>query len=212
MTLKKKILSIVIFAAVMMSVGIGASQYINMTSFKNKMIEKTGQEVVDNTKDFIKSNVKLAIAVAKRIYDESKKSGLDKKTIEKKIISTLSTIRYGKNSNGYFFAYKQDGRGNTYFAFHGVKPHLNGRKTDINKPDIKGNRFRAKLIESAKKGGGFAKYYYKKPSSGKIIPKIAYAEMLPELGWVIVTGAYLDDVEKKSSEISKNIEEQKQTS
>ena len=210
MTLKKKMLGFVILATTMMSVGIGVSQYINMTSFKNKMIEKSSKEVVDNTKELIKSNVKLAITVAKHII-ESEKDKISKKSIEKKIISALSAMRYGKNSNGYFFAYKQDLSGNTYFAFHSVKPRLNGKKTNINKPDIKGNVFRAKLIEAAKNGGGFAKYYYKKPSSGKIIPKIAYAQMLPELGWVIVTGAYLDDVAKKSEEISKDIEEEIKT-
>ena len=210
MTLKKKMLGFVILATTMMSVGIGVSQYINMTNFKNKMIEKSSEEVVDNTKELIKSNVKLAITVAKHII-ESEKDKISKKSIEKKIISALSAMRYGKNSNGYFFAYKQDLSGNTYFAFHSVKPRLNGKKTNINKPDIKGNVFRAKLIEAAKNGGGFAKYYYKKPSSGKIIPKIAYAQMLPELGWVIVTGAYLDDVAKKSEEISKDIEEEIKT-
>jgi len=208
MTLKRKMLGFVVLATTMMSIGIGVSQYINMTNFEDKMIEKTSEDVVSNTKELIKSNVKLAITVANHIIKESKKNNIDKKDIEKKIISTLSDMRYGKNSNGYFFAYKQDLSGNTYFAFHSIKPRLNGKKTNINKPDIKGNVFRAKLIEAAKNGGGFAKYYYKKPSSGKILPKIAYAQMLPELRWIVVTGAYLDDVEKKSEEISKEIEEQ----
>ena len=114
--------------------------------------------------------------------------------LEKKLISVLGQMRYGEHKNGYFFAYKWDKNGNYYFAFHGTKPYLNGKKTDINKPDVKGNRFRAKLIEAAKQGGGFVKYYYKKPSTGQIEPKLAYAVLIPKVNWVLVSGIYLDRV------------------
>ena len=127
--------------------------------------------------------------------------------IKSTIIKTLGSLRYGKDKNGYFFAYALKG-GKVYFAFHGVKPRLNGKETDINKPDIKGNKFRAKLIEVAKNGGGYAKYYYKQPSTGKIIPKIAYAKYIPELNWVLVTGTYLDDVAKKADKLKQKIGDQ----
>ena len=81
--------------------------------------------------------------------------------MEHNIITTLSAMRYGKHKDGYFFAYKQDDKGNTYFAFHGTKTRLNGKKTDIHKPDAKGNIFREQLIKVAKNGGGFVRYYYK---------------------------------------------------
>ena len=211
MTLKQKILGIVIVAGVVMSLGTGIGQYVSLESFKDQMIEKSTNEVIENTKAFIKSNVNLAISVAKHIVKEAKRDGLSKKDIEQKVILTLSGMRYGEKLNGYFFAYKQDVSGNTYFAFHGIKHRLNGKKTNIYKPDIKGNKFRAKLIEAAKAGGGFARYYYKKPSSGKIVPKIAYAQLLHELGWVVVTGAYLDDVEKKSNEVVSDIKNEIKT-
>jgi len=207
MTLKNKILIFVVFTTMIMSLGIGISQYINMTNFEDMMVKKSREEVVRNTKELIKNNVEFAIKIAKYIIKDSKDIGLDKATMEELVINALTSIRYGKKRDGYFFAYKQDLKGNTYFAFHSVKTHLNGKKTDINKPDIKGNVFRAKLIEVAKNGGGFARYYYKKPSTGKIIPKIAYAQMLPEFGWVIVTGAYLDDIERKTNEVSKDIKD-----
>jgi len=118
-----------------------------------------------------------------------------KNLMQNKIINSLSMMRYG--NNGYFFAYKWDKNGNYYFAFHGVKHYLNGKKTDINKPDVKGNVFRKKLIEAGKNGGGFVEYYYKKPSTGKIVKKLAYAKEIPELHWVLVTGVYLDKIDKE---------------
>ena len=121
------------------------------------------------------------------------------------IIQTIGNLRYGKNNDGYFFAYELKGN-KVYFAFHGVKHHLNGKETDINKPDVKGNKFRAKLIEVAKEGGGFVTYYYKKPSTGKIVPKIAYAKYIPQLHWVLVTGVYLDDIYKAEAKLKNEIE------
>ena len=56
MTLKKKMLEI------------GISQYINLNNFKVQMIKKTTNEVVENTKSFTKSNVNLAISVARHIF------------------------------------------------------------------------------------------------------------------------------------------------
>jgi len=126
--------------------------------------------------------------------------------IKQKIINNLSSMRYGKNKDGYLFAYTWDKKGNYYFAFHGVKKYLNGKKTNIYKPDIKGKVFRAKLIKYAKEGGGYVTYYYKKPSSGKIVEKIAYAKLIPQLNWVLVSGAYLDDVEKYANLIEKRIQ------
>ena len=125
-----------------------------------------------------------------------------------KIISTLSSMRYGKNRDGYFFAYKQDKDNNTYFAFHSIKSHLNGKKTNINKPDVKGTKFRAKLIEAAKHGGGFVKYYYQKPSPGKIVSKIAYAKKIPEINWILVTGIYLDEAERRAVELKNKMSKQ----
>jgi methyl-accepting chemotaxis protein len=115
-----------------------------------------------------------------------------KENIKNEVINILSNMRYGAQNNGYLFAYTEKNR-NYYFAFHAVKPRLNGKKTDITKPDIKGFAFRKALIEGAKKSdNNFVTYYYKKPSTGKIVKKLAYSKYIPELNWVLVSGVYLD--------------------
>jgi methyl-accepting chemotaxis protein len=125
--------------------------------------------------------------------------------IKAKIIKILSSMRYGKHKDGYLFAYTWDKNGNYYFAFHGVKKRLNGKKTNIYKPDITGKKFRAELINVGKNGGGFVTYHYKKPSTGKIVEKLAYAKYIPELNWVLVSGAYLDDIQKHALMIKNRI-------
>ncbi len=126
----------------------------------------------------------------------------NKETITREI---LQNLRYGKN--GYFFGYKvQDG--NYYFAFHGIKHHLAGKKTNIDKPDVKGNKFRRKLIEGAMKNenkGVYVRYHYLNPKTNKISEKIAYAKYFKDWNWVIATGKYLDDIDAMVSREKKNI-------
>jgi methyl-accepting chemotaxis protein len=122
-----------------------------------------------------------------------------------KAIEIIENLRYGKN--GYFFGYKIE-NGKYYFAFHGIKHYLAGKETDIEKPDIKGNKFRKKLIEGAIKNGEkgvFVKYYYLNPKTKKVSPKIAYAKYFKEWNWVIATGKYLDDINKVISKENKLI-------
>ena len=123
-----------------------------------------------------------------------------KNKIRNNVIATLSHMKYGKNNDGYFFAYTQKD-GKTYFAFHGVKSRLNGKQTDITKPDMKGFPFRKALIDGAKDDNNFVTYYYKKPSTGKIVKKLAYAKYIPALNWVLVSGVYLDDLQNSIKSI-----------
>ena len=68
------------------------------------------------------------------------------------------------------------------------------------------------LTEQAKKGGGFYRYEWIKPSTGRDTPKIAYAEEYKEWGWIIATGTYIDDIiteEKKRTEEIREIHKHK---
>ena len=113
-------------------------------------------------------------------------------------------LRYN-NKTGYFFAYEK--KGNDYIiAFDAVSPKSEGKIVDLSKPDIKGFPFRKALIEKAEQGGGLVEYYYAKPDTKKIIRKMAYAMKCHGWSWVIVTGIYVDDIERNLDEIKNNID------
>ena len=201
MTLKNKLLAIVVASIAVTVTLLSLILTYDLKVLEDDLIHDSKQDLLNTTKSTIKSNINLAVSAANSILN---KNNIQNK--EKIIIDMLSAMRYGKNNDGYFFAYKWDKKGNYYFAFHGVKKHLNGKKTNINKPDVKGNRFRAKLIEVGKNGGGFVEYHYKKPSTGQIVPKLAYAKLIPSLNWVIVTGVYIDDIQNKIDKMKTKID------
>lgn len=68
--------------------------------------------------------------------------------------------------------------------------------------DSNGNYFVQSFIEKAKNGGGFVKYDFGMPDNpDRIEPKIAYAEMDPYWGWVIVPSSYMMDFNKNANQM-----------
>ena len=194
MKLKSKIMLIVAGAVALVALSLSLLVVFDLNHLKHDSDNDFKHNLLQSIKTSIRSNVEMAAGVINSVINND-----NIKNKKETAIKILSNMRYGKHKNGYFFAYTSDKNGNYYFAFHGVKSKLNGKKTNILKPDVKGNVFRKQLIDVAKNGGGFVTYYYKKPSTGKIVKKIAYAKYIPQLNWVLVTGTYVDSINKKIS-------------
>lgn len=154
-------------------------------------IENSNESLLSGKRGLIQKMTSMAHQIAETVETEEE------------AIRELSAVRYNKGS-GYFFAYKKIGS-DYYFSFHGTKARLNGKKTNILKPDIKGFAFRKALIDAAERndGGGFAEYHYQNPKSKVISKKIAFAKKLKKWGWYIVTGVYMDDIAKEIEQIKK---------
>ena len=99
----------------------------------------------------------------------------------------LHRLDYG--NDGYFFVYDLQGN----LLVHSRKPEMIG-KNRLDYRDINGYPTIAMLIRKAREGGGFVQYATEKPSTGKPAVKLTRAVLLPNWGWVLGTGIYLDDV------------------
>jgi signal transduction histidine kinase len=117
---------------------------------------------------------------------------------------TLSAIRYG-DEDGYIFAFTFDGE----TTVHPGQPQLVGQNM-IDMQDSNGTEVIAELIKAARNGGGFVEYHWHKPSVDEELPKLSYATALHELGWMIGTGFYIDDIDssinKLQSEVDNKVE------
>jgi two-component system, NarL family, sensor kinase len=93
--------------------------------------------------------------------------------------------------DGYFFLYDRDG----VCLVHPRQPELVGKNLQ-SLVDARGRRVIPSLIETARSGGGFQHYAWKKPSTGLVTEKLGYVSLLEPWGWIVGTGVYLDDVER----------------
>ncbi len=103
-------------------------------------------------------------------------------------LRALAGLNYG--NDGYFFVYRLDGTA----LMHSRQPELIGRNLWQLK-DAQGRATIQALLAKAKAGGGYVEYQWRKPSSGQMAPKLGYVVMLPQWGWMMGTGLYLDDIE-----------------
>ncbi len=115
------------------------------------------------------------------------------KELQKKILKTINSIRYGKDRSGYMFIYNSKG----ICVLHAAKPSLVGKNLYEFK-DKKGNYVIKDLIKAADSSsdGGFFQYFWPKPGSDTPIAKISFARKLKGWDWNIGTGSYTDDIDK----------------
>ncbi|WP_395406947.1 cache domain-containing protein [Pseudoduganella sp. UC29_106] len=134
------------------------------------------------------AELKHYVALASHSISHLVKSGRnDRATLDeaKRILSTLS---FG--DDGYFFVY--DMKGNS--LMHPRQPELVGQNL-FELRDEEGTPTIQRLLATAADGGGLVRYKWVKPSSHKSAPKLGYVMHIPEWGWMMGTGIYLDDVE-----------------
>ena len=139
----------------------------------------------------LKHYVVLAAHSIAHLYE----SGRNDAAAQNEAKRILSTLSFG--DDGYFFVY--DMQGNS--LMHPRQPELVGRNL-WGVTDEAGSLTIQRLIERAgNAGGGFERYSWVKPSSGKPAPKLGYVIALPRWGWMIGTGIYLDDVERALAKV-----------
>ena len=109
---------------------------------------------------------------------------------------TLARLDFG--TDGYFFLYDLRGRN----LMHPRQPELVGRDLwDLT--DSGGQPTIQKLVAAAQAGGGFVRYMWDKPSTHQSVPMLGYVEPIPQWGWMVGTGLYLDDIEQTLREIDR---------
>jgi methyl-accepting chemotaxis protein len=150
------------------------------------------------------SLLKNELVSVKSLIDNVLSKNQDTQTAKTQIIDLLSGIRYLEDKSGYFFAYEKKDDG-YYYGFHPIKPELNDKKTDITEPDVKGYAFREDLIKYAK-DDKYVTYSYERPKTKEIVQKMASSIYIPQLNWTIVTGIYVDDIEKQISVLSNQVD------
>lgn len=116
------------------------------------------------------------------------------------IRQAVSKTRFEGDQSGYFYVQKGQ-----IIVVHPLKKELEGKDSSGIK-DKNGIAIGVELLAKAKAGGGFLNYVWDKPGAGET-PKLSYAEMIPGTDYFVVTGVYLDNVEKIQSKVMGDIKE-----
>jgi two-component system NarL family sensor kinase len=174
MKLKAKIvlLAIVPFLAAIVSIETGVRQ--QATALAERQHAATQAAYLASKEIELKHYVELATSAIAPLYDAGRDNARDDALLRTRALEVLEKMDFGKD--GYFFVYDMHGRS----LMHPREPDLVGR-------DLWALRDR--------QGGGYVRYLWHRPSTGKIASKLGYVVPLERWGWMIGTGIYLDDVD-----------------
>lgn len=106
------------------------------------------------------------------------------------VLERIADMRY--DGHQYFWVNAMDGT----MLMHPVKPELNGTSV-LELVDTFGERIFVNMIDIVRReGGGFYQYSWSTPQSPEPRQKISFVQGIPDWGWVVGSGVYIDDVEE----------------
>jgi methyl-accepting chemotaxis protein len=199
MSVKQRITILALVAVATFAVVVGAFSAWGIARTFGEVADDVHAGLIAEKQKALKDQVDGACAVIRAAAAD----GNDEARTE--AANLAAAMRYAGGS-GYFFAYEPDPEGGYRFAFHGTKAKLWGKHADLSKPDVKGFAFREALIAAGRSGGDFVTYHYEKPTTGEILGKLAYARTVPELGWTVCGGVYMDDVREAVGVVDGNMQ------
>ncbi|CAH0121258.1 Methyl-accepting chemotaxis protein McpB [Paenibacillus sp. CECT 9249] len=184
LTIRTKLIASCFILLVIPILIVGAVSYRTSANETNALIEKNIQNNVEMAKTLIAS------------FDESAKKGLiSKEEAQERVKTALLGPKNGDKrqgnkeidlgENGYFYVLDEKG---TLLAH----PSMEGQNI-WDKKTSGGFYYIQDVIQNAKNGGGFTTYSWPLPNSQKEAPKIVYANLYPDWGWIVSAGSYIQD-------------------
>lgn len=194
MKLKAKLFSLAVAPLLLAIVCIGALLTIETQRLEHQQAELLEATLLATKRDELQSYVALALTSISHLYA----AGRDDEAAKEQAKSILSSMNFG--NDGYFFVYDAEGQN----LVHPRQPDLIGRNL-WNMRDADGVYVIRELLARASEGGGYTRYQWPKPSTGRTTAKLGYSVGLPRWGWTLGTGIYLDDVEAAAALMRSNL-------
>lgn len=175
LTLRKKVLGLIFVSVLVTSLIITFVSAMNIIARGNERTQQFKATLLAERKEQIKGYVELAAKVVEHL--PLKQAG-----------QTAQAMRYG--DKGYVWLQDYD----NLFLSH-PDPRLNGtNQTDLQDPN--GIYILRELNKMCReKGEGFVSYSWKVPGQESMRPKLSFAKGIPNRGWIIGTGLYIDDID-----------------
>jgi two-component system, NarL family, sensor kinase len=188
MKLKAKIflLAIVPFAVAIGGIEYGVRQ--QATTLAQAQHETTQAAYLSSKEIELRHYVEIARSAIAPYYDAPSNASQTDEQRRQFALDALQKLDFGQD--GYFFVYTMHGTS----LMHPRQPDLVGRDLWLMR-DPNGALTIQQLIEQASRGGGYVRYVWRRPSTGKLAPKLGYVIPLERWGWMIGTGIYLEDVD-----------------
>ena len=191
---KWKILLLAVAPLLLAIAAIGALLVVETQRLERQQAQLLEDVLLGTKREELRNYIALAMTSIDHLYG----AGRDDQAAKEQVKAILSSMNFG--DDGYFYVYADDGLN----LVHPRQPELVG--TNLwNMRDGDGTYVIRELIARGREGGGFQRYLWPKPSTGRVERKLGYAVELPRWGWMLGTGIYLDDVDAAAARLRGNL-------
>ncbi len=142
-------------------------------------------ETLEHRRAELRSEVDMASQILKLAVDEA---GGNREAAIRAGLERLRPIRFGQS--GYIFAITLDG----VSVLSPLTPQVEGKDLLQIKDKNGGQPFQTLTNLAKTAGGGFTYYHWAKDGETVPVEKLAYVKAAPELGLMLGSGVYLDDI------------------
>lgn len=195
-SLKNKMLLLAVLPMVAIVLALMLLIYSQMHAMGQEEITQFRTDMMQEKKEALEHHVAVAVSAASPYL-------ADANPTPEQLESAKTVIRAMKFSDdGYMFVYDLAGVN----VVHGANAALEGRNL-IDLKDPNGVLLIRELIDAGKKGGGFVTYMWDEKTRGGLTPKLGYAEAINHQRWIIGSGFYIDDIDRRVAEKEGQISE-----
>ena len=154
---------------------------------------KTSENLYKERYAQVRGQVDTAWELINYFVGESQSGRLDSDQAQFMAKQAVKALRY--NGQEYFWINDVT----PTMVMHPIKPALDGKDlSSFADPD--GVRLFVEMVKvSAQSEGGFVPYRWAKPGHEEPVEKVSYVKRIPEWGWIVGSGLYLDDVKEQTS-------------
>lgn len=181
--------------------GIFCALYFSWSIYEDgvERSKRLRETLIEERKRTLREYMDIALKETELLYQQTLSSEIsieETRRLKKKLMESIRDIRYG--DSGYFWI-------NDFtpvVLMHPMKKNLDGKYVG-NRHDANGKPHFQEMVEIARtKGEGFLTYMFEKPGyrNEDGIHKLSYIKAFPEWGWIVGTGVYLEDIDRKLAE------------
>ncbi|MDF2947819.1 MAG: exported protein of unknown function [Bacillales bacterium] len=192
--ISSKITLVVVINILLAAIVIGGFSAYTLYNVNEENISNLEENLLYDYDLNIKNATDSLVSSLNSVKEQIKNGNLTKVEGEKIAADIIRNAKYG--DGGYFWADTIDG----------VNVVLLGNKevegtSRLALEDKKGTKIIEEFIKISKdKGEGYLDYYFPKPGETEALQKRGYIKYDKDFNWIIGTGNYVDDIEKKISE------------
>ncbi len=170
-------------------VGLTVATVIALCVLFAVVLSSEKSQLLADRQDKIRNVVEVATGVLENFHRLEKSGKLTREEAQAQAKETLRGLRYDKAE--YFWINDM----HPVSVMHPIKPELEGKDQTSN-IDKTGKALYVEFVKTVKaNGAGFVDYYWTKPGSDAVVPKISYVKGFEPWGWIVGSGIYIDDVD-----------------